>query len=82
MSGHSFAHPTGSNLLKIPSDRCLVIEDAAAGVQAALAAGMWVVGVGPYERLHQAYVVLPSLENITWNDLVAKIAYYHRDRFQ
>jgi beta-phosphoglucomutase len=69
-----------ANLLKIPPDRCLVIEDAAAGVQAALAAGMWVVGVGPYDRLHQAHVVLPSLENITWNDLMAKIAYYHRDR--
>jgi beta-phosphoglucomutase len=56
---------------------CLVVEDAPAGVAAGLAAQMWVLGVGPYERLHQADLILPTLRHISWADIVAKIDYYH-----
>jgi beta-phosphoglucomutase len=65
-----------ASLLDVPPDRCLAIEDAAAGVQAALAAKMWVLGVGPLERLHQAHLVLPSLADIKWENLLEKITYY------
>jgi beta-phosphoglucomutase len=56
---------------------CLVVEDAPAGVAAGLAAGMWVLGVGPYERLAQAHLVLPTLEGIGWTEILAKVKYYH-----
>lgn len=53
--------------------RCLVVEDAPAGVAAGLAAGMWVLGVGPYERLAQADAILPTLAGISWVDILAKL---------
>ncbi|WP_243458654.1 beta-phosphoglucomutase, partial [Nostoc sp. UIC 10630] len=52
----------------------VVVEDAAAGIEAALAAGMWAVGLGPVERVGAAHVVLPSLEGIKWADLRAKLS--------
>jgi beta-phosphoglucomutase len=56
---------------------CLVVEDAPAGVAAALAARMWVLGVGPYHRLSQADLVLPTLEGIGWAEILEKVKYYH-----
>jgi beta-phosphoglucomutase len=56
---------------------CLVIEDAPAGVAAGLAAGMWVLGVGPSHRLERAHLVLPTLAGTGWADILAKIDYYH-----
>jgi beta-phosphoglucomutase len=38
--------------LGVPPARCVVVEDAASGVAAALAAGMRVVGLGPPERVN------------------------------
>ena len=61
-------------LLQIEPAQCLVIEDAAAGVLAALAAGMKVVGVGPQERLSAADLVLPSLAGYCWDDILSKLA--------
>ena len=52
----------------LPS-QCVVFEDAAAGVEAALAAGMWAVGLGPEERVSEAHVVLPSLAGVRWANL-------------
>lgn len=51
--------------LGVPPDRCVVVEDAAAGVDAALAAGMWAVGLGPQERVGHAHVVFPDLSQVT-----------------
>ncbi|MHC5722747.1 MAG: beta-phosphoglucomutase [Nostoc sp.] len=55
--------------LGIEPGESVVVEDAAAGVDAALAAGMWAVGLGPVERVGAAHVVLPSLEGVKWADL-------------
>ena len=48
--------------LGLPPAECVVVEDAAAGVDAALAGGFRTIGIGPRERVGQAELVLPSLE--------------------
>jgi len=63
-----------ANQLGLEPRQCVVVEDAAAGIEAALAAGMWTVGLGPAERVGAAHVVLPSLEGVTWADLRAKFS--------
>lgn len=48
---------------------CIVFEDARAGVEAALAAGMRCVGVGNPVTLAGAHLVVPDLKNITVEQL-------------
>jgi beta-phosphoglucomutase len=62
-----------AELLGLPTKECLVIEDAAAGVEAAKAAGMIVLGVGPTDRLQQADLVLDSLADCSWSTLVDQL---------
>lgn len=60
--------------LGIAPEHCVVVEDATSGVEAALAAGMWAVGLGPADRVGAAHVVLPSLEGVKWAELLAKLS--------
>ncbi|HAH96826.1 MAG TPA: beta-phosphoglucomutase [Firmicutes bacterium] len=53
-----------AQLLAVPPQQCVVIEDAAAGVAGGLAAGMIVVGLGPAERVGKAHFVFPSLAEV------------------
>jgi kojibiose phosphorylase len=64
--------------LGLAPEHCVVVEDAASGVEAALAAGMLAVGLGPVERVGAAHVVLPSLEGVQWADLLAKLSHIER----
>ncbi|MHC0061680.1 beta-phosphoglucomutase [Nostoc sp. UIC 10890] len=66
--------------LGIEPEQSVVVEDAAAGIEAALAAGMWAVGLGPVERVGAAHVVLPSLEGITWADLREQLSHVSRQK--
>jgi len=52
-------------LLGVPPTQTLVVEDAASGIDAGLAAGMVTVGIGTVDRVGNADLVLPSLENST-----------------
>jgi beta-phosphoglucomutase len=78
--GHSVPHLKPAQSISIEPHRCLVIEDAPAGVAAGLAAGMWVLGVGPGDRLIQADLVLPTLAAVSWADILTKISYCERTR--
>ncbi|GIV35904.1 MAG: beta-phosphoglucomutase [Cyclobacteriaceae bacterium] len=51
--------------LQLPPSNCVVIEDAAAGVEAALRAGMKVVGVGDSSVLQGAHRVVRQTKEIT-----------------
>ena len=49
---------------------CVVVEDAAAGIEAARAGGFRSVGLGPRERVGRADVVFPSLAGVRLSDLL------------
>jgi len=66
----------GARRLGIDPARCIVIEDAPVGIQAAKAGGMHAVGVTfvghhPEEKLRAAGadLVVPNLANVAWNVL-------------
>lgn len=58
-----------AGMLRIPVEQCLVIEDAEAGIEAAKAAGMFAIGLGPMERVGKADLVYPDLAHVTLNDI-------------
>ncbi len=47
--------------LELPTERCLVFEDSAAGIEAAHRCGMKAIGIGRKDRLPQADLLAPSL---------------------
>jgi beta-phosphoglucomutase len=49
---------------------CVVVEDAAAGVEAARSGGFRSIGLGPAERVGKADVVFPGLAGIHLSDLL------------
>lgn len=59
--------------LKITPANCAVFEDAAAGIDAALAAGMWAIGLGPQERVGHAHLRFASLAEVTLPRLLAQL---------
>ncbi|KEQ30002.1 beta-phosphoglucomutase [Pedobacter antarcticus 4BY] len=61
----------GAELLRTEPSNCVVFEDAAAGVEAALAAKMAVVGIGTAENLPGADVVIEDLSKINLEKLKA-----------
>jgi beta-phosphoglucomutase len=63
-----FLHAAGQ--LGLPPGECVVVEDAAAGIEAARAGGFRSVGLGPRERVGMADAVFPSLEGVRLADLL------------
>ena len=59
-----------SKLAVLPSE-CVVVEDAAAGVEAAKAAGMTAIGIGPPERVGTADLVYRSVAEIDIDEMLA-----------
>jgi beta-phosphoglucomutase len=60
-----------ARMLSIPPENCLVVEDADAGVEAALNGNMRVLGVGSAAQNPRATVVADSLNSIELASLIA-----------
>lgn len=54
--------------LNVPPHQCIGIEDAAAGIESILSAGMYAIGVGQYQPLHRAHRVIESINQFRWRD--------------
>ncbi len=54
----------GAEKLGVSPEECAVFEDAASGVEAALAGGMLAVGFGPSEGLEQAHIHITSYNEL------------------
>lgn len=59
----------GAEALGLLPSRCVVFEDAQAGVDAALAGGFYAVGVGSPESLSHAHLVVPGFKDWNWKEL-------------
>ena len=59
----------GAQELGTSPAECVVFEDAEAGVEAAIRAGMRSVGIGSPQTLGRANLVVPSLADFTFNHL-------------
>ena len=62
----------GAEALNISPKNCIVFEDAVAGVEAAVNAGMRVVGIGSKGTLNQANFVIDGLHQLTLKLLIEK----------
>jgi beta-phosphoglucomutase len=56
--------------LGLKNYECLVVEDAVAGIEAAHAAGMKVLGIGTKDRLTKAERVVKNLSEITTDEMI------------
>lgn len=59
----------GASGLGVSPGNCVVFEDAEAGIEAALAAGMKCVGVGNPQILYKAHMVISGFEEMDFNRL-------------
>jgi beta-phosphoglucomutase len=58
-----------AGMIDVDPSACVVIEDAASGVDAAIAAGMRAIGVGPVDRVGHAHVRVDSTRDLVLDDL-------------
>jgi beta-phosphoglucomutase len=60
--------------LGLPPGQCVVFEDAQAGIEAALAGGMWAIGIGPVARVGAADAILSALGESCWECVLEQLA--------
>ena len=63
----------GAEALGLGNNRCIVFEDAVAGVRAAHNGGMKAVGVGSPEILKEADYVIPGFDGLKIEDIVKNL---------
>lgn len=61
---HPQTFTLGAQAAGVKPKECVVFEDAAAGIEAALAAKMYAVGVGDPELLKKAHRVIPGFQQV------------------
>lgn len=59
--------------LGLEPEECVVLEDAESGVEAALAANMSAVGVGPEGRVGKAHLVYRNVSDIDFDEILKKL---------
>jgi beta-phosphoglucomutase len=59
--------------LGLKPSECVVVEDAAAGIEAARAGGFLSIGIGPRERVAMADLILPNLDGVHLSDLLDRL---------
>lgn len=60
----------GASAVKVHSSKCVVFEDAVAGIEAAKNAGMTAIGVGDPQTLKSADAVISGFYGLTVNELL------------
>jgi beta-phosphoglucomutase len=60
---------TAAKMVGVPPEECIVFEDAVAGVEAALNAGMRCVGIGSEKTLKDAHFVVSGLDKMNLKKL-------------
>ena len=60
----------------------MMVKDATSGVEAALSAVLWAVGLGLVEWTGSTHVVLPSLESAHWAQLSGRLTRIRDERSQ
>jgi beta-phosphoglucomutase len=60
----------GAEALKIMPSQCIVFEDAEAGVEAAINAGMYCIGIGSKDILKRANLVVSGFSDMTFDKLI------------
>ncbi len=58
-----------AGMLQVSPNECVVVEDAEAGVEAAIRAGMKCVGIGKKEQLHKANLVVSQIGHLNFQIL-------------
>lgn len=59
----------GAKAVNVKPEQCVVFEDAEAGVEAAIAAGMRCIGIGDEKVLYKANFVIPGLHKMSVSEL-------------
>lgn len=58
-----------ARMIDVAPAACVVVEDGGSGVEAGLAAGMRVIGVGPHERVGRAHLRVDTTRDLVLDDL-------------
>ena len=67
-----------ANQLGLQPDECVVVEDAAAGIEAGRAGGFHTLGLGPKGRVGEAEAVLDSLKGARLNEILKLFGQYKK----
>jgi beta-phosphoglucomutase-like phosphatase (HAD superfamily) len=63
-----------AELLGVAPVECVVVEDAAAGIEAGKRAGMYTLGLGPAERVGAADLILPDLRQADLESILISLS--------